>query len=61
MTKWRMNPMNEQEIIQHMIEFVDQKERQFQSNKFITEQQAKNDVVKSIQDELERVTQDEDK
>ena len=61
MTKWRMNPMNEQEIIQHMIECVDQKERQFQSNKFITEQQAKNDVVKSIQDELERVTQDEDK
>ena len=53
--------MNEQEIVQHMIKFVEQKERQFQSNKFITEQQAKNDVVKSIQDELERVTKNEDK
>ena len=53
--------MNDQEIVQHMIEFVEQKERQFQSNKFITEQQAKNDVVKAIQDELERVTKNEDK
>lgn len=53
--------MNDQEIVQHMIEFVEQKERQFQSNKFITEQQAKNDVVKSIQDELEQVTKNEDK
>lgn len=53
--------MNDQEIVQHMIEFVEQKERQFQSNKFITEQQAKNDVVKSIQDELEWVTKNEDK
>lgn len=53
--------MNDQEIVQHMIEFVEQKERQSQSNKFITEQQAKNDVVKSIQDELERVTKNEDK
>lgn len=53
--------MNEQDIIQHMIEFVDKKERQYQSNKFVAEQQAKNDVVKSIQDELERVTKNEDK
>ena len=53
--------MNDQEIVQHMIEFVEQKERQSQSNKFITEQQAKNDVVKSIQDELEQVTKNEDK
>lgn len=53
--------MNEQEIIQHMIEFVEAKERQIQTNKLASATQSKSDVVKSILDELERVSTNENK
>lgn len=48
--------MNEQEIVSHMITFIEEKERQLQSNRLAADNQTKNDVVKSILDELERVT-----
>lgn len=53
--------MNEQNTVQHMITFIEEKERQAQSNKFLSATQNKSDIVKSILDELERVTTNEDK
>ena len=48
--------MNEQQIVQHMIAFIENKERQVQNSKLGSATQSKNDVVKSIMEELERVT-----
>lgn len=53
--------MNEQEIIDHMIEFVEEKERQIATNKLASTTQNKGDAVKAILDELERVTTNENK
>ena len=50
--------MNEREIVNNMIAFVEEKERQLQLSK-LTAEQPKSDVVKSILDELERVSADE--
>lgn len=52
--------MSEQAIVKHMIEFVEETERQLQSNKLISESQLKNDVIKAILEELEGKTSDED-
>ena len=51
--------MNEQNVVKQMIAFVEEKERQLQLSK-LTADQAKSDIVKSILDELERVSADED-
>ena len=51
--------MNEQAIIDHMITFVEEKERQIATNKLASTTQNKGDAVKAILDELERVTADE--
>ena len=48
--------MNEREIVNNMIAFVEEKERQLSK---LTAEQAKSDIVKSILDELERVSADE--
>lgn len=53
--------MNEQAIIDHMIKFVEEKERQIATNKLATTTQNKGDAVKAILDELERVTTNENK
>lgn len=53
--------MNEQEVVTEMIAFVEKKERDLQSSKMSADTQARNDVVKSILDELERMTSDENK
>lgn len=52
--------MNENDAIQHMIKFVEQKERQIASNKLASAAPNRNDAVKAILDELERVTEHED-
>ena len=51
--------MNEREIVDKMIVFIEERERQNQLGK-LTADQAKGDVVKSILDELDRVSTDED-
>ena len=51
--------MNEEGIVKHMIAFVEDKEKEAQANKLLTNQQAKADIVKSIMDELEAKTADE--
>lgn len=53
--------MSEQDVVASMISFVEKRERELQSSKMSADTQAKNDVVKSILDELERVTTDENK
>ena len=50
--------MNERDIVNKMISFIEEKERQLQLSK-LTADQAKSDIVKSILDELERVCADE--
>lgn len=50
--------MNEAEIASKMIGFIEEKERQLQVSKLSVDQ-SRNDVVKAILDELERVTSDE--
>lgn len=59
--KWRTLQMNEKEIVTNMISFIEKIERELQFNKMSADTQTRNDVVKSILDELERVTTDENK
>lgn len=56
MMRRRIHWMNDQEIVKNLIMFIEQKERELQTSKFLNDQQMKNDVVKSILDELERET-----
>ena len=56
---WRKNLMNDN-IVKHMIDFIEEKEKQLQSSKFSSDNQMKSDVVKAIIDELEREIKDED-
>lgn len=51
--------MNEQDIVKGMIGYIEQKERELQTNKLMNDQQVKSDVVKAILDELERETANE--
>ena len=51
--------MNEQAVVDKMIAFIEGKEREIQANKINADNQAKNNAVKSIMDELERVTENE--
>lgn len=60
MTKWRNLLMNKEESINKMIAFIEKKELELQTSKMSSDSQAKSDIVKSILDELERVTTDED-
>lgn len=46
--------MNDSKIVRNMVEFIEAKERQMQNNKLGADSQIKNDIVKSILDELER-------
>lgn len=51
--------MNEQIVVDKMISFIEKKERELQANKMNADNHARNDVVKSIMDELERETANE--
>ena len=50
--------MNERDVVNKLISFIEEKERQLQLSK-LTADQSKSDIVKSILDELERVCADE--
>lgn len=51
--------MSNEQIVENMIKFIQEKERQLQVDKLASDGSAKTDVVKSILDELERVSKDE--
>ena len=59
MTRWRKLLMSEKDIVEKMIAFIETKERELQANKMSADNQARNDIVKSIMDELEREIADE--
>lgn len=48
------------DAVNKMIEFIEEKERQLQTDKMTFDSSTKNDIVKAILDELERVTENED-
>ena len=50
--------MNERDVVNKLISFIEEKERQLHLSKLPADQ-AKSDIVKSILDELERVCADE--
>lgn len=52
--------MNDNDIVNNMIEFIEEKERQLQVER-ISGGQIKSDIVKQILDELERETANENK
>ena len=47
------------ETVDHMISFIEEKERELQASK-LTDSKKITDIVKNIIDELEQVTTDED-
>ena len=47
--------MNETQVVNHMIEFIEQKERKLETDKLVNDNQAKNDIVKSILELEDRV------
>lgn len=51
--------MNDQEIVSEMILFIEERERQLQQRKLLTDQQAKNDTIKAILDKLEEQTNED--
>lgn len=60
MMRWRIIQMNKNEfILEHMIDFVEKKERELQGNKALSESQIKNMIVESILNELESITNNE--
>ena len=46
--------MNENDVINNMIKFIEEKKRQLQAEKMLGESSAKNDIVKAILDELDK-------
>jgi len=52
--------MNDNEIVQHMIDFIEDKERDAQAEYLKGGSKAKMDVVKMILNELENKTKNED-
>ncbi len=53
--------MNENDVVKNMIKFVEDKEHQLQAEKLLGENSAKNDIVKSILDELDKEVANENK
>lgn len=53
--------MSEGEIVENMITFIMDKEKELQSDRFATESKIKKDAVQAILDELDREVTDEDK
>ena len=45
--------MNEEKIVQNMINFIEEKERDLQAEKLIVNNQMKTDIVKAILNKLE--------
>ena len=53
--------MNENDVVKNMIKFIEDKEYQLQAEKMLGENSAKNDIVKSILDELDKEVANENK
>ena len=53
--------MSENIIVNNMIAFIEEKEKQLQAEKMLGENSAKNDVVKAILNQLEKEISNENK
>jgi hypothetical protein len=53
--------MSDNGVVNNMISFIEEKEKQLQAEKMLGENSAKNDIVKAILDELEREVSNENK
>lgn len=53
--------MNENDIVKNIIGFIEEKEHRLQAEKMLGENSAKNDIVKSILDELDKEVANENK
>ena len=53
--------MNDNAVVKNMITFIEDKEHQLQAEKMLGETSAKNDIVKSILDELDKEVSNENK
>lgn len=53
--------MNDYDVIDNMIAFIEKKEKQLQAEKMLGENSVKNDIVKAILDELDKEVSNEDK
>ena len=51
--------MSSQEIVQHMVGFIEEKEKELQADKFNAGNKAKKSVVQSILDELDAEVKNE--
>ncbi len=51
--------MSDNQIVKHMIDFIEEKERELQASKMGTDTQAKNGIIRSIISELERELKNE--
>jgi len=56
--KWRQHSMNKGEIVDYMVDYIEEKERELQSKEKLTSKE-KSQYVKKIINELERVIKDE--
>lgn len=56
---WRITVMTKEEIVNSMISFIENEERNLQASKMANDNKVKTDVVNIILDELERETSDE--
>ena len=55
MRKWRITMMNKEEIVENMISFIEEAEKNLQASKMSNEpKSAKTDVVNNILDKLEK-------
>lgn len=52
--------MNSQSVVQHMIDFIEEKEKELQADKLNTGNKSKKNVVQSILDELDTEVKNED-
>ena len=53
--------MSDNGVVNNMIAFIEEMEKQLQAEKMLGENSAKNDIVKAILDELEREVSNENK
>ncbi len=51
--------MSSQEVVQHMVDFIEEKEKELQSDKFNSGGKTKKNVVQSILDELDSEVKNE--
>lgn len=58
---WRLNQMSSQAIVQHMIGFIEEKEKELQADKMNSANKTKKNVVQSILDELDAEVKNENK